>query len=70
MKERETKERFRLEENARIDGMLKQELMEAGLLGFSVNPIPIVPALIITKDDIDEILSKIDSVIGEIAKEL
>jgi adenosylmethionine-8-amino-7-oxononanoate aminotransferase len=44
--------------------------MEAGLFGFFVNPIPIVPALIITKDEIDEIVSKLDKAIVEITQEL
>lgn len=70
MKNRETKERFSPAENARINGMLKEKLMEAGLFGMFVNPIPIVPALIITKNEIDEIVSGFDRVIGEIGKEL
>ena len=70
MKDRKTKEPFSPEENNRIGGMLKQKLMEAGLFGFFINPIPIVPALIITKDEIDEIVSTLDKAIGEIAQEL
>ena len=44
--------------------------MDAGLFGMFINPIPIVPALIITKDEIDEIVSKCDRVIGEIAEQI
>ncbi len=58
------------EENARIGRMLKQKLMEAGLWGMFRNPLPICPPLSITKDEIDEIVSVFDRVIGEIEKEL
>jgi len=67
-KDKKTRQRFSPEENSRISGMLKQKLMEAGLFGFFTNPIPIVPPLIITKDEIDEIVSKFSKVIGEIAE--
>ena len=40
------------------------------MFAFSVKPIPIVPALIITKDEIDGIVSGFDKVIGGVGKEL
>lgn len=70
MKDKKTGEDFSPDENAKIRGMLKQKLMDAGLFGQFINPIPIVPALIITKDEIDEIVSKFDRVIGEIAGQI
>jgi adenosylmethionine-8-amino-7-oxononanoate aminotransferase len=69
-KDVETKQRFGPEENIRIGSMLKQRLMESGLFGFFTNPIPIVPPLVITKGEIDEIVGKFDKVIGEITKRL
>ena len=69
-KDGKTGERYSPEENARIGRMLKQKLMEAGLWGMFRNPLPICPSLSITKDEIDEIVSVFDRVIGEIEKEL
>jgi adenosylmethionine-8-amino-7-oxononanoate aminotransferase len=69
-KDSERKQRFSPEENSRIGGMLKTKLMEAGLFGPFSNPLPIVPSLIITKGEIDEIVIKSDMAIGEIAKQL
>jgi len=69
-KDKKTKQRFSPEENSKIGGMLKRKLMEAGLFGMFRNPIPLAPALIITKDEIDEIVRGLDRVIGEIQKEL
>jgi adenosylmethionine-8-amino-7-oxononanoate aminotransferase len=70
VKDKETQTQFSPEENARVRKMLKTKLMEAGLFGMFTNPIPIMPALIISQDEIDEIVSKLDSVIGEIESEL
>ena len=69
-KKGETKQQFTPEENNRIGGLLKQRLMESGLFGSFANPIPIVPPLIITKSEIDDMVGKFDKVIGEIAKQL
>lgn len=70
MRNRDTRERFSTDENALIPRMLKEKLMEAWLFGPFRNPIPIVPPLIITKEEIDEIVSGFDKVIGEIEKEI
>jgi putrescine aminotransferase len=69
-KDVETKQQFTPEENNRIGRLLKQRLMESGLFGLFTNPIPVVPPLIITKSEIDEIVGKFNKVIGEIAKQL
>jgi adenosylmethionine-8-amino-7-oxononanoate aminotransferase len=68
VKDRKTKERFTPEENVRLRNMLRDKLIDAGLFGQFSNPVPIVPALIITKEEIDEIVSGFDKVIGEIQK--
>ena len=65
-----TKERFSPDENIKIGRMLKEKLMDRGLWGMFRNPSPICPALSITRDEIDEIVSGFDRVIGEIEKEL
>jgi adenosylmethionine-8-amino-7-oxononanoate aminotransferase len=70
MKDRKTRERFGPEENAKIAGILKQKFMDVGLFGLFANPIPIVPPLVITKNEIDEMVNKLDKVLGEIAKRL
>ena len=70
MKDKKTKERFTQAENAKINGMLKKRLTEAGLFGMFRNPIPVVPPLVITKDEIDEIVIGFDRVIGGVGKEL
>jgi adenosylmethionine-8-amino-7-oxononanoate aminotransferase len=69
MKDKETREQFSPVENARIGGMLKEMLMESGLFGMFRNPIEIVPPLIITRDEIDEIVKGFDRAIGEIQKQ-
>lgn len=66
----ETKEKFSPEETIRINRMLKEKLMAAGLWGIFRNPLPICPSLTITQDEIDEILSTFDKVIGDLEKEL
>lgn len=70
MKNKKTKEKFNPQENARINSMLREKLSAAGLFGPFRNPLPICPSLIITKDEIDEIVTGFDRVIGEIEKEL
>jgi len=70
VKDRKTKNRFSPDENAKLRSMLKEKLMDASLFGMFSNPIPIVPSLIITKKEIDEIVGGFDKVIGEIQKEL
>lgn len=70
VKDKTTMQQFGPKENTRVNAMLKKKLMDAGLFGRFANPILIIPALIITKDEIDQIISGLDRVIGEIQKEL
>jgi adenosylmethionine-8-amino-7-oxononanoate aminotransferase len=70
VKDKKTMREFSPEENARINAMFKKKLMAAGLFGRFANPILIIPALIITKNEIDQIVSGLDKVIGEIEREL
>ena len=69
-KDKKTKEQFSPKENAKVTRMLAKEMMSAGLFGLFVNPIPIIPPLIITKSGIDEIVNGFDRVLGEIQKEI
>jgi len=70
VKNKKTKERFGAQENRIIASLLKKKLMALGLYGPFTNPIVIQPPLIVTKDEIDEIVQGFDTVIGEIGKEL
>lgn len=70
VKERGSKMAFSFEENTRISNMLKERCLEAGLFGMFANPIPIIPPLIVTKDDVDEIVNRFDRVISGIEQEL
>lgn len=69
MKDRADKIRFNQAENARLGGLLKKKLMAAGLWGNFRNPLPIYPALCITKDEIDEIVTGFRRVISDIQQE-
>jgi adenosylmethionine-8-amino-7-oxononanoate aminotransferase len=69
VKNAENGQEFSPEENNRIGGLLKKRLMELGLFGPFGNPLAVVPSLIIGKSEVDEIVSKFDKVIGEIAKQ-
>jgi len=71
VRDRETKEQFSPEDN--VLGRMKARLMEAGLfllLPRNGSHICIAPPLLITKSDIDEIVSIIEQVIGEIEREI
>jgi adenosylmethionine-8-amino-7-oxononanoate aminotransferase len=70
VRDRKSKKRFSKEENDRVCGLLQIKLMEAGLFGLFTNPLPIVPALIINKDEIDLIATGLNQVIAEIQKEI
>jgi adenosylmethionine-8-amino-7-oxononanoate aminotransferase len=70
VKDKEIREPFTPEENIKIRRRLKEKLLEAGLFGMFENPLPICPPLIITKSEIDEIVSGINKVISEIEKEI
>ena len=69
VKNNETQEQFTDEEKGRISGMLKVKLRHAGLWGGVSYPFQLKPPLIITKDEIDEILRGLDKAIGEVEKE-
>ncbi|MBW2368639.1 MAG: aspartate aminotransferase family protein, partial [Deltaproteobacteria bacterium] len=62
--------KFSPEESSKFLPLLKKKLRQAGLWGQVENPLPLLPSLIITKGEIDEIVSGIDNVIGQIEKEL
>ena len=68
VKDRETKEPFSPEENKRFVPMLREKLREAGLWGSVGNPLQLKPPLIINKGEINEIVSGVDRVVGEIEK--
>jgi adenosylmethionine-8-amino-7-oxononanoate aminotransferase len=68
VKDKETMESFTPEENKRMQALLKEKFMQAGLFGYFSNPIMLAPPLIISKDEIDYIVRALDKVIGEIEK--
>ncbi len=70
VRDKKTKENFSSEENGKVLVMLREKLRQVGLWGQVENPIEIRPPLIITKTEIDEIVSGFDQVIGDIVKEL
>ena len=70
VKDKKTKGKFSSEEDATVKRMLRVKLSQAGLWGEFRTLLPILPPLIITKDEIDRIVSTMDKVIGEIGKEL
>ena len=68
VRDRKTKEPFGPADN--INARLKAKLTARGLWGNFVNPLMIIPSMVITKDEIDQIVSGVDGAIGEIEKEL
>ena len=70
VKNKEGGEELSPEENSRYVAMLKKKLRQAGLWGGARNPLELKPPLIITRDEVDEIVSGVDKVIGEIEREL
>jgi len=66
VKNKKTNEPFTAEEKMKLRRMLKEKLLKAGLFGMFENPIPICPPLIVTKSEVDEIVSGIRNVISEI----
>lgn len=70
VKNQETGEKLTPEENARLSGMLKKKVKQAGFWGKPGNPLKLLPPLVINKDEIDELVSGLDKVIGEIVSEL
>jgi len=69
VRDSESGEPFSPEENKRVQSLLKGKLMKAGLFGQFGNPILISPPLIVSEDEIDQIMRGLDKVIGEIEKE-
>jgi len=70
MKNRETGEKFDSGESARINSLLREKLPTAGLFGPFRNPLQLCPSLIITRNEIDEIVTGFDRIIGELEREL
>lgn len=70
VRNKKTKESLRPEDN--LAGRVKAKFMKAGVLPGTVfvTTISIVPALVITKDEIDEIVAVTDKVISNIEREL
>lgn len=70
VKNKETGEKFSPEENKKFIRMLKKKIRQAGFWGAAGNPLQLRPPLVITKAEIDELVSGLEKVIGEIGKEL
>jgi adenosylmethionine-8-amino-7-oxononanoate aminotransferase len=70
VKNKETETDFTAEENTKFVGLLKQQLRQNGLWGAVRNPFKLSPQLIVTKDDVDEIVSRCDKAIDEAEKKL
>ncbi len=69
LKDKETQERFSPAENNRLNAMLKEKLRRAGLWGMASNPLQLKPPLIITRDEVNEIVDGLDKVIADIEKQ-
>lgn len=70
VKDQKNNQKFSSDENSRLLALLKKKLRQIGLWGPIENPIPIFPALIVTKEEIDQIVGRFDQVIAEIEKDL
>jgi len=69
VKDRETKEKFPAE--ADIKGIMARTTANQDLIGRAVaDTMRIAPPLVITKDEVDELVRRIDRAIGEAEKEL
>ena len=66
VKDRESGEKFSGEENRAFTAKLKNAIRKNGLWGPVSNPIILRPALVITKEEIDEIVSGLDKALREI----
>jgi len=69
VKDKNNKEELNSEENRRLISVLKEKLRENGLWGLASNPLQLKPPLIITKDELDEILNRLDNVINDLEKD-
>ena len=70
VQDRESGKRFVGKEIGLLFGLLKRRLMEAGLFGLFVNPIPVIPSLIVNKEDIDEMVSRFDTAVSKVQTDL
>jgi adenosylmethionine-8-amino-7-oxononanoate aminotransferase len=66
IKNNKTEEEFSQEENAKFVALLKKELREAGLWELVGNPLELKPALIITKDKVNEIANRLDMAMNKV----
>ena len=68
VKDRKTKERFKPED--RLDDRLTEKFAEAGLFLLGHDVTIIMPPLIVTRAEIDELVTKLDRCIGQVEREL
>jgi adenosylmethionine-8-amino-7-oxononanoate aminotransferase len=68
VKDRETKEHFPKE--AGLAKKLDAIFMKRGLMTRPGDVIPLLPPLVITKDEVDHVIEKLDESLSELAKEL
>lgn len=66
VKNPKTGERFSPQENKQFVSVLKEKIRQSGLWGAVSNPLLFRPALIITKDEIEEMVRRLDRTISEI----
>ncbi len=69
VRDQETGEKLTPEESTRLSGMLQKGIKQAGFWCKAGNPLKLLPPLVISKDEIDELVSGLDRVIGEIDSE-
>jgi len=69
VKDNKTGEEFGADEGKKFIATLKGKMREAGLWGAVANPLLFRPILTSTKEEIDEIVSKMDKVIADTEKE-
>lgn len=69
VKNRETGEKLSPEENAKVNGMLQKKVKKARFWTKAGNPLKLLPPLVISKDEIDELVSGLDKIVGEIVAE-
>ena len=68
VKDRDTRERFPAE--AGVGAKVSRLMREHNLLGRAADVIPLSPPLCITKDEVDHLVSQLDSLIGKLEQEL
>jgi len=65
VKSRAKGEKFKPDENKAFIGNLKKKLRQLGLWGPVSNPLSLRPALVVTKDEINEIVQGLDKALGD-----